>query len=135
MQNLPIGNNRQQYKHARLYCWQWTKFTMGPNKQNQNFVELRQKLCLYIYVVVLQRGLPSLDVKSERFVTKKRKKRLPNSSQTDYRKHLKMQLGSKNVISSQAQCRGFSNQGYIGCCTRVKISNCLLVQILLNFQK
>ena len=33
---------------------------------------------------MLQRGLPSLDGKVERFVTKKWKKRLPNSSQTGY---------------------------------------------------
>ena len=26
----------EQYKHARLYCWQWTHFTMGPNEQNQH---------------------------------------------------------------------------------------------------
>ena len=29
----------EQYKHARLYCWQWTQFTMGPNEQNQHFAE------------------------------------------------------------------------------------------------
>ena len=57
---------------------------MGPNEQNQQFAELRQNVCLYIHVLVLQRGLPSLDGKLERFVTKKWKKRLPNSSQTDY---------------------------------------------------
>ena len=44
---------------------------MGPNEQNQHFAELRQKICLHIYVVVLQRGLPSLDGKLERFITKK----------------------------------------------------------------
>ena len=51
----------EQYKHARSYCWQWTHFTMVPNEQNQHFAELRQKLCLYIYVVVLLTCLPSLD--------------------------------------------------------------------------
>ena len=61
----------EQYKHARLYCWQWTHFTMGPNEQNQHFAELRQKICLYIHVVVLLTCLPSLDGKLERFVTKK----------------------------------------------------------------
>ena len=61
----------EQYKHARSYCWQWTHFTMVPNEQNQHFAELRQKLCLYIYVVVLLTCLPSLDGKHERFVTKK----------------------------------------------------------------
>ena len=39
----------QQYKHARLYCWQWTHFTMGSNEKNQHFAELRQKICLYMY--------------------------------------------------------------------------------------
>ena len=44
---------------------------MGPNEQNQHFVELRQKICLHIYVVVLLTCLPSLDGKLKRFVTKK----------------------------------------------------------------
>ena len=61
----------EQYKHARLYCWQWTHFTMGPYGQNQHFAELRQRNCLYIHVVVLLTCLPSLDGKLERFVTKK----------------------------------------------------------------
>ena len=58
---------------------------MGPNDQNQYIAELRQKVCLYIHVVVLQRGLRSLDVKLERFVPTKWKRGLPNSSQTDYK--------------------------------------------------
>ena len=58
---------------------------MGPNEQNRHFAELRQKVCLYIHILVLQRGLPSSDDKFERFVTKKWKNRLPNSSQSDYR--------------------------------------------------
>ena len=37
---------------------------------------------------MLQRGLPSLDGKLERFVTKKWQKWLPNSSQTDYKWNL-----------------------------------------------
>ena len=57
---------------------------METNEQNQHFAELRRKVCLYIHVVVLQQGLRSLDSKLERFVTKKWKNRLPNSSQTDY---------------------------------------------------
>ena len=57
---------------------------MEPNEQNQHFAELRQKVCLYMHALVLQRGLQSLDGKLELFVTKKWKKRLPNSSQTDY---------------------------------------------------
>ena len=57
---------------------------MGTNEQNQHFAELRQKVCLYIHIVVLLRGLPSLDGILEHFVTKKCKKQLPNSSQTDY---------------------------------------------------
>ena len=57
---------------------------MEPNEQNQHFAELRQKICLHIYVVVLLTCLPSLDGKRERFVTKKWQKWLPNSSQTDY---------------------------------------------------
>ena len=61
---------------------------MGPSEQNQHSAELRQKLkvCLYIHISVLQRGLPRLDGKLKRFVTKKWKKRLPNSSQTDGRR-------------------------------------------------
>ena len=58
----------EQYKHARLYCWQWKHFTMGPNEQNQHFAELRQKICLHIYGVVLLTCSPSLDGKLERFV-------------------------------------------------------------------
>ena len=65
-------------------CWQWAKFTMGPNGQNQHFADLRQKICLYIHAVVLLRGLPSLEGKNELFVGKKRKKLLAKSSQTDY---------------------------------------------------
>ena len=61
----------EQYKHARSYCWQWTHFTMGPNEQNQHFAEFRQKICVYVHVVVLVTCLPSLDGKLERFVTKK----------------------------------------------------------------
>ena len=57
---------------------------MRPNEQNQHFAEFRQNVCLYIHVVVLLRWLPSLDVKLKRFVTKKWKNWLPNSSQTDY---------------------------------------------------
>ena len=64
MCTLPILRSRvfvccEQYKHARLYCWQWTHFTMGPNEQNQHFAELRQKICLYIHVVVLLICLPT----------------------------------------------------------------------------
>ena len=61
----------EQYKQARLCCWQLTHFTMGPNEQNQHFAELRQKICLYIHVVVLLTCLPSLNGKLERFFTKK----------------------------------------------------------------
>ena len=65
-------------------CWQWANFTMGPNGQNQNFAELRQKVCLYIHAVVLPRGLPSLEGKNKLFVGKKRKRLLAKSSQTNY---------------------------------------------------
>ena len=41
---------------------QWPNFTMGPNEQNQHFAALRQKVCVYIHVVVLLRCMPSLDV-------------------------------------------------------------------------
>ena len=71
-------------KLARLYCRQCAHFTTGTNEQNQHFGVLRQKVSLYIHVEVLQSGLPSLDGKLERFVTKKWEKRLPNLSQTDY---------------------------------------------------
>ena len=71
-------------KLARSYCRQCAHFTTGTNEQNQHFVVFRQKVSLYIHVVVLQSSLPSLDGKLECFVTKKWKKGLPNLSQTDY---------------------------------------------------
>ena len=46
---------------------------MGPNGQNQHFAELRQKVFSSIQDLVLQRDLPILDGKLERFVTKKMK--------------------------------------------------------------
>ena len=52
-------------KHARLYCRQCAHFTTGTNEQNQHFAVLRLKVSSYIYVVVLQSGLPSLDGKLE----------------------------------------------------------------------
>ena len=62
---------------------------MGPNEQNQYFAELRQKVCLYMYihvhVEVLQRSLPCLDGKLEHFVPKKWKMWFLDSSQTDFR--------------------------------------------------
>ena len=64
---------------------------MGPYEQNQHFVELRRKVCLYIHVVVLQRGLPSLDGKLERFVTKKNGK---SSCQTRVRQTITKDLKS-----------------------------------------
>ena len=92
---LSVANNTD----ARLYCWQWTHFTMGPNEQNQHFAELRQKICLHIYVVVLLTCLPSLDGKLERFVTKKWQKWLPNSSQTDY-SHINLIASLKSLSNS-----------------------------------
>ena len=47
---------------------------MGPIGQNQHFAELRHKVCSSIHDLVLQRGLPGLDGKLERFVKKKMKK-------------------------------------------------------------
>ena len=35
----------------------WANFTMGSNEQHQHFAELRQKVCLNIQDLVLQRGL------------------------------------------------------------------------------
>ena len=93
----------EQYKHARSYCWQWTHFAMGPNEQNQHFAELRQKICLHIYVVVLLTCLPSLDGKRERFVTKKWQKWLPNSSQTDYSDNILNQLWHVNHNNTALQ--------------------------------
>ena len=52
-------------------CWQWANFAMVSYEQNHY---LRQKVCLYIYKVVLLRCLPSLDGRLERFVTKKMEK-------------------------------------------------------------
>ena len=48
-----------------------TRGCIVGNGQISLFAELRQKVCLYIPVVVLLRGLPSLDGKFDRFVTKK----------------------------------------------------------------
>ena len=83
----------------------WNKRTMWQplNEQNQHFAELRQKICLYIHVVVLQRGLPSLDDKLECFVKRKWTKRLPNSSQTDWSSsltHLFMFIVPIRVLTS-----------------------------------
>ena len=55
---------------------------MGPNEENHHFSELRQKVCLSIHDLVVQRGLTSLDGKLVSFVTKHEKELLPNSSQT-----------------------------------------------------
>ena len=46
---------------------------MGPSGQYQHFTDLKQKVCSSIHDLGLQRGLPSLDGKLERFATKKRK--------------------------------------------------------------
>ena len=43
---------------------------MGPNEQNQHFAELRKKVCLYIHVLVLQRGLSSSNVLSQKCAKK-----------------------------------------------------------------
>ena len=45
---------------------------MEPNEQNQHFTELRQKVCLYMHALVLQRGLQSLDGKLEKNVCQTR---------------------------------------------------------------
>ena len=44
---------------------------MGPNEQKRHFAALEQIVCLYKHAVELQRGLPNLDGKLERFDTKK----------------------------------------------------------------
>ena len=75
--NLLSAHPRHPPLPTYLYYWQWANLTMGPNGQNEQFAELRQKVSSSIHNLVLQRGLPSLDVKFERFVTKKMKKRLP----------------------------------------------------------
>ena len=74
---------------------------MGSYKQNQLFAELRLNVCLniHVHVEVLQRGLPSLDGKLERFVTKNWK---TVSSQTDYTKNFFNPLILK---SSSINCR------------------------------
>ena len=58
-------------KHGRSYCRQCAHFTTGTNEQNQHVAVLRQKVSLYIHVVVPLSGLPNLNGKLERFVTKK----------------------------------------------------------------
>ena len=55
-------------------CWQCANFTMEPNEKNPHFAGLRQKVCLYIHAVVLQRCLPSLEGKNELLVGKKEEK-------------------------------------------------------------
>ena len=60
-------------------------------------------MCLHKHVLVLQRGLPSLDGELERFITKSGKKWLPNSSRTDYSALANMTLswpGSKHETSN-----------------------------------
>ena len=39
--------------------------TMGPNEQNQDFAELREKNCLYIHVVVLHKKVAKVIAKLE----------------------------------------------------------------------
>ena len=68
---------------------------LGPNEQNQHFVELRQKECLYIHALVLLRGLPSLEGKNKLFGGKGCSK--PNSSQTDYIVRLPCTLMFKQI--------------------------------------
>ena len=43
----------------------------GPNEQNQHLTELRQKVGIQLYDIVLLIGLPGLDGKQEIFVTQK----------------------------------------------------------------
>ena len=75
----------QQYDLACLYCSQQTNsrdrnvgnvqiLQQELMSKKQHFAVMRQKVSLYIHVVVLQSGLPSLDGKLERFVTKKMEK-------------------------------------------------------------
>ena len=69
---LPTIANNTNSRY--VYCWQWVHFTMGPNEQNRYFAELRQKVSLYIHVVVLLRCLQRLVDTLERFVTRKMEK-------------------------------------------------------------
>ena len=66
------------------YCSQWSTFTMAPDEQNQHFVELRRRVCLYIHALVFLRGLPCLEGKNNLFVGKRGKSGEANLCQTDY---------------------------------------------------
>ena len=58
---------------------------MEPNEKNQHFAELRQnRMFIHTRSGALKMFALSLDGKLKHFVTKKWKKQLPNSSQTDY---------------------------------------------------
>ena len=63
---------------------------MGPNEQKQHFSELRQKVCLYKHLVVLQRGLPSLITNSNVLLDESGKSEC--QSHTDYRAFLQCSL-------------------------------------------
>ena len=72
-------------------------FTIRTNEQNQHFAELRQKVCLYIHVVVLLTCLPSLDGKLERFVKKNGK----SGCQTRVRHTIKVFLYYSTIMAEQ----------------------------------
>ena len=85
---------------------------MGPNEQNQHFAELRQKICLHIYVVVLLTCLPSLDGKLKRFITKKVAKVIAKLESDDY-----SYCCSYLIISKHAQNanQGLGQDAETGC--------------------
>ena len=55
-------------------CSQCSNFTMRPDEQNQHFVELRRRVCLYIHALVFLRVLPSLEGKNSIFLWEKEEK-------------------------------------------------------------
>ena len=59
-------------------------------------MELRQRVCLYIHVVVLQRGLSSLDGKLDHFDTKQMEKVV---CQTQVRQTIHKVIGSGEMQS------------------------------------
>ena len=78
---------------------------MVPNEQNQHFLELRQKVGIYIQKLVLLTGLPSLDGKNEHFVRKKKKKTVSQvwvrqTITTSVKSSLKSPLFQENIIKT-----------------------------------
>ena len=70
----PLPTIANKINTRDLYCWQSAYFTMGPNEQNKHFAELRQKVCLYIHIVVLLKMFAKFGLQTRTFCHKKMEK-------------------------------------------------------------